>query len=90
MKKKDKFAAAFDQKLVQILCDTGDPNTHMPLLINGFIVDSDDEYYYIGENIIEVTSAIKRKNAYYISIIEEKDPQLKLLEDFNPSLDETN
>lgn len=53
----------------------------MPIFYEGFLLDEDDQFYYLGEDPIEINQAIKKVNVVHIMSIEEKDV-------FNQILDE--
>lgn len=63
--------------------------TGLPLNIQGYLLDYDENYYYVGHNPIEIDSAIKRKDISMISIHEPTDPTLEVLQDMpEPETDE--
>lgn len=52
-----------------------------PLVVQGYILDVDDEYYYIGTTVEEVTEAVKKDVVDHISIIKVKDNFDEILDD---------
>jgi len=56
----------------------------LPITIMGYILDADDQYYYIGSNPHEIRQAIKKEKVIAIEVYTEEDEQAenydKLLE----------
>lgn len=44
----------------------------MPLFYEGILMDIDDEYYYLGDNPIEISHAIRKSSVVHIIINEQK------------------
>lgn len=78
-KKKDLFWTTFMGEFVEILTRVDSPD-RMPLVAQGYLLDRDDEYYYLGEGILEVDAAIKKTDVVIITSRKEKDPTLEVLE----------
>ena len=78
-KHKDLFWNTFMGEYVEILCRTENPDK-MPLVVQGYLLDRDDDYYYMGEGILEVDAAIKKNDVVIISNRKEKDATLEVLE----------
>lgn len=53
----------------------------LPMVTQSYMVDADEEYYYLGSNPIEIESAVKRNAVRYIKIIEELTEEQQLLKD---------
>lgn len=66
------FQLIFVGELVEIVADLIG-GAGMPLVISGFLLDIDEEYFYIGKTHNEVDQAIKRNNVIFIIIIQEPD-----------------
>lgn len=77
---KDVFWVTFAGKFVEVLCKYG-TKENMPLVIQAHLVDIDDDYYFLGENPIEIDSVIKRQDVVFLSVIKERDPTIEVLED---------
>lgn len=45
----------------------------MPLVVSGFLLDFDDNYFYVGLDHDEITQAVRRENVAYIGIVRESD-----------------
>lgn len=76
------FWATFIGELVSIMCSVDDPHgsgkTH--LAVRGYFLDSDEEYYYLGEGPLQVDVALKKSLVTLIEISKEKDETLAVLE----------
>jgi hypothetical protein len=91
----DTFWATFTGEYVEILAKfVGGEGVPMPLTIQGFLLDRDDEYYYIGEGPIEINCCVKRSDVIFISILDpegkEKDALKEILEDMPVPEDEVD
>lgn len=50
---------------------SGEPMTRIgPLVIQAFVVDVDDNFVYLGNNPLEIDSAVKIEDIRYVSIVE--------------------
>ena len=54
-----------------------------PMVVQGYLLDHDDKYFYIGDNSLEVSQAIAKKNVVLIRIEKKKSKYEKLLEEMN-------
>lgn len=93
-KKSDVLWSTFTGEFVEILCEfvSGD-DKHLPLTVQGYLLDMDDDYYFIGEGPIEINAAVKKKNVAFMSILDpeskEQDLFKEVLEDMGmPESDE--
>lgn len=77
---RDVFWVTFAGRFVEVLCKYG-TKENMPLVIQAHLVDIDEEYYFLGENSIEIDSVVKRQDVVFMSIIKERDPMIEVLED---------
>lgn len=55
-----------------------------------FLLDVDDDYYYVGEQAEEISAAIRRDTVFSIEIVKPKSKALQLLEGFSVSDKEEN
>lgn len=76
----DVFWISFAGQFVEILCKY-ETAEKMPLVIQAHLVDIDDEYYFLGENPIEVDSAVKKADVVFMATIKTKNPMMEVLED---------
>lgn len=69
------FQLIFVGEFIEIVADLigGAGESGMPLVISGFLLDIDDEYFYMGKSHDEVDQAIRKDNVIFICIIQEKD-----------------
>lgn len=44
----------------------------LPLSVQGYILDMDDDFLYVGETPLEIKFAVKREDVRYLEIIEPK------------------
>ena len=86
------FWGTFIGEYVEVLCKFETPDSgKLPLAVQGYMLDADDRYYYIGQNPLEVTSVINKDDVAYIALIENIDPAMQILEDLPlPETDEEN
>lgn len=52
----------------------------VPIVIQGYILDIDDEFYYIGNNPSEVVRAIRKQDARAFEILQPKNVFDEILE----------
>ncbi len=71
------FSSTFIGEYVEIICKT--PDTTTKLQVTGFLLDHDADYYYIGQNPIEVHAAVKKEIVEIIYISEETDSATEML-----------
>lgn len=76
----DTFWVTFAGEYCELLCKY-ETSERMPLVIQAHLVDMDKEYYYLGDNPIEVDSAVKRADVAFISVIKPKNPAIEMLEE---------
>lgn len=54
----------------------------IPMIVQGYVLDIDDEYYYVGDTPHEVSRAVKRSEVLFIEIVSEKKVFDKILDQF--------
>lgn len=70
-KKNDVFWATFTGEYVEILAKyVNGEGVPVPFTVQGFMLDRDDEYYFVGEGPIEINAAIKISDVTFISILD--------------------
>jgi hypothetical protein len=77
------FFLSFIGEFCQIITDVNFNKTAesgLPLVIEGFVLDADDDYIYLSFDGVEITQAINRKNAVYVQSLEQTDEMEKILD----------
>lgn len=75
----ETFWSTFLGEFVEILAEVVTPGAKVPLTINAYLLDIDNDYFYLGQNPIEINSCIKRSDVSYIEIIKQEDEATSLL-----------
>ena len=57
-------------------------SNHAPASIQGFILDLDPVFLYLGKNPHEVSMCLRRDSVLYIEVVVEKSPYDDMLENF--------
>lgn len=78
-KVSELFKHSFIGEVVEILAKSESEEKGM-LMVRGYLLDYDEEYLYLGETPLSVNTALKRDLVGLISISEQVDPDLELLE----------
>jgi hypothetical protein len=55
----------------------------VPMTVNGYLLDMDDEYYFIGESPNNISRAILKKEVVYIEIVQVKTVYDEILDTMN-------
>lgn len=58
------------------LATADSPEVVMPLIIEGYMLDADDQYVYMGEDAEQIRQAVKLDHVVYVHILE-KDSGLE-------------
>lgn len=94
-----QFEKVFIGELVSIISDLSVSNTSQNdenyetnsayMTFNGFLLDQDDEYCYLGETGNEVSSAIKKDSIRFIQVISPRNELDEILDSLpdNPEKD---
>lgn len=69
---KVEIVAGFYQNYMEETADSRITN-QAPASIQGFILDLDDDYMYLGKNPTEVSMCIRRDTVLYIEILVERN-----------------
>lgn len=85
----ETFFLTFIGELVEISGSFVDTNTKAVLKLIGFVLDADDEFYYLGDTPEEITQAIRRDKVFYIQILQPINPYLEKLKSLEIPEDET-
>jgi len=74
------FLTTLVGEFVEILA-TYETSAKMPLVIHGYLLDMDDDFYYIGNNPLEVRSVVKKDHVTFIEIMQTVDTNTAMLEE---------
>lgn len=79
MKSSQIFKSIFIGELVEMMAKLS-ANENSPVLqIQGYLLDVDNDYYYLGKDFNEVTDCIKKEIVGHINIIKPIDPIVEIL-----------
>jgi hypothetical protein len=78
-KASDVFWATFMGEYIEIILKS-EPGESGRLLIRGYLLDYDDDYYYLGAGPLEITGAIKKEPIAVVNITKEIDPAMEVLQ----------
>lgn len=78
-KSSDMFFSTFLGEYVEILCRY-ETAADGKMMLEGYLLDMDDDYYFVGHNPIEITAAIKKEDVSLVNIVNKVDPNVELLE----------
>lgn len=72
----------FIGQLVELLCKFKVDNEEhtFPMLVQGYLIDYDDDNYYIGSSPIEIDQFVDRSIVVHGSLIKSLDPAKEILE----------
>lgn len=73
------FTVTFIGEYVEIICKTSEEEQGK-LVVKGYLLDIDSDYYYLGANPLEVSTVVKKNWVGLISIVEDIDPSVEILE----------
>ena len=85
----ESFFLTFIGELVEVAGSFYHGDTEAAIKIAGFVLDADEEYYYLGDTPDEITQAIRRDRVIYIQILEPVNPYLEKLKQLEIPEDET-
>lgn len=79
---ENTFFTTFIGEYVEVICNKGiHYNDHtVPVATSGFLLDVDEEFYYLSQDGQSVTSAVKKIDVTVIEIINQKTIEDQLLE----------
>lgn len=84
----ETFFLTFIGEFVEIVGSFFHEKVEVPINIQGYILDTDNNYYYIGDSPEEITSAIRKDSVIYIQILKNVDPLEEVLRDWEVPEDE--
>lgn len=77
----ETFRTTFIGKLVKLLCSTEEGGQKDGvLLVIGYLLDWDENYFYVGETLFEAEVAVKRSIVNLVELYNEKNQELEFLE----------
>lgn len=84
-KEKDSiFFYTFVGNYVEVVGAFYNQNQEVPLSIQGYLLDQDDEYYFLGDHPHNITHAVKIESVRYIAIYSDDDQYKKVLVEMCP------
>jgi hypothetical protein len=84
----ETFFLTFIGELVEVAGSFYHENVEVPITIQGYILDTDKDYYFMGDTPEEITRAIRKDSVIYIQVIEDIDPLHEALKDCEVPEDE--
>lgn len=78
-KASELFWVTFAGEYVEMLCKYKTTD-EAPLVIQAFLLDIDNTYYYIGDSPIQVNAVIRKEDLCFMKIIEQVDEATEYLE----------
>jgi hypothetical protein len=85
----ETFFLTFVGELVEIAGSFYHGDQEAAIKITGFVLDADDEFYYLGDTPEEISQAIRRDRVIYIQILEPLNPNLDKLRELQIPEDES-
>jgi hypothetical protein len=79
MKSSKIFKQIFLGEYVEVLIKLAENDTSPVMQINGFFLDIDNDYYYLGNEPDAVSNCIAKKDVGFIHIRQPNNPALDLL-----------
>ena len=80
-----QYVSVTSKEVVMNIATDGEINESIEGCWEGFLLDADDEYIYLGKNSDEINQAIKRSDSLFIEIVEDGE---YLLAELIPGLPE--
>lgn len=83
-KSTSSFYLIFIGEFVEIICSGPTTTTEIgvfPIVVNGYLLDLDENYLYLSDDAITVARAVKRKNVVTIEIVKHIGPLEQALMD---------
>jgi hypothetical protein len=80
LKTSQLFKHSFIGEMVEIITKSENKDRGI-FIVQGYLLDYDEDYYYIGEDPLAVSGAIKRDIVSFISIVMTVDPGMEVLEE---------
>lgn len=83
------FLLSFIGEAVQILTDftlttsTANEDSLTPLIVEGYLLDSDENYVYIGSTPDQVYQAVKKDRIVFIQVLDKRDALSDIMDSLN-------
>jgi hypothetical protein len=76
------FFASFVGEYVEIVCKVvgATKEITLPVVVNGFLLDIDDDFYYLSDNGTEVSKAVRKDGLIIIEVAKQKTPEEEILD----------
>ena len=84
----DTFFLAFAGEHLEIVAMLSSEVTEGTIKTNGFLLDYNDEYYFLGETPHEITHCVKREKVTLIQVMEPGSVYQEILEEMEIPKDE--
>jgi hypothetical protein len=80
---ENTFFATFIGEYVEVICSRGISynNNTVPVSTSGFLLDVDDEFYYLSQDGQSVSSAVKKVDVTVMEIINQQSFATQVLEE---------
>ena len=85
----ETFFLTFIGEFVEVAGSFFHGEVEVPIRIQGYILDSDDQFYFLGDTPEEISSAIRKTSVVYIEIVED-NPMKDALRDWEPDSEVKN
>jgi hypothetical protein len=85
----DTFFLSFVGELVEIAGSFYHGEAENAIKTHGYILDIDDEFYYLGDTPEEVTQALRRDRVIYIQVLTPANEYREILDQLEVPEDET-
>lgn len=79
------FIGEFVSLHYRITSDTGT----MLSTIEGYLLDIDEKFYFVGPSAGEITVALEKSNVFLIEAVQQVDPELDILKNYTIPKDPT-
>lgn len=77
------FSTTFIGEFVELLTQFRNSEVQAITTYQVFLLDSDADYFYVGDTPTEISAAIKRTTVFSIEIVKPKNKERELLETFS-------
>lgn len=81
------FFTSFVGEYIVIICKIlGEHGSglKLPVTVTGYLLDIDDDFYYLSDDGINVTRAVRKTEILTVEVHDEKTPEQEILENAKP------
>lgn len=82
------FIGEYVEVTTKIIASAPEQNVNIPLTIRGFLLDQDENFYYLGEGPGNIKHAVDKELVGIFTIIAAKSEFEEILDNFEPSKEE--